>query len=484
MISAKVSQVQDLIAVYGELGARSDYALHLGLTEAGMGSKGIVASTAALSVLLQQGIGDTIRISLTPEPGGDRTQEVIVAQEILQTMGVPLVRASGGGVPRLRAHDKHGVPGARREHPGLRETADADLARDLRRGRGHAARRHGLHRQRPPARASTPISASACRGRARAPAAPVFIDGKKAVTLRGAGIAEEFQEIVADYVASRYPRRAEASDADGAEDAARPVQPPRRLARLQPPTPAPPQASVDTAALRPAGSGGIAPERVAHNRRAIAYWLLVPPRVSCWRWSCSGGSRVSTTPAFRLWTGARWSASCRPFGEEAWQALFADYKRFPEYQEINPGMTLAGFKEIFWLEYVHRLLGRIVGIAFALPFIWFLIRRAFDRPLTVKVLAIGILGGLQGLLGWYMVKSGLVDRPDVSPYRLAAHLGLAVGDLRLPDLGRARPLDGRFGRMRPSGRPMARRNLGGDRTGVPHDPFRLVRRRQRRGPRL
>ena len=115
-----------------------------------------------------------------------------------------------------------------------------------------------------------------------------------------------------------------------------------------------------------------------------------------------------------------------PFGEEAWQTLFADYKRFPEYQELNPGMTLAGFKEIFWLEYVHRLLGRIVGIAFALPFIWFLIRRAFDRPLAVKVLAIGVLGGLQGLLGWYMVKSGLVDRPDVSPYRLAAHLGLAV----------------------------------------------------------
>ena len=115
-----------------------------------------------------------------------------------------------------------------------------------------------------------------------------------------------------------------------------------------------------------------------------------------------------------------------PFGEEAWQALFADYQRFPEYQELNPGMTLAGFKEIFWLEYAHRLLGRIVGIAFALPFIWFLIRRAFDRPLAVKVLAIGILGGLQGLLGWYMVKSGLLDRPDVSPYRLAAHLGLAV----------------------------------------------------------
>ena len=115
-----------------------------------------------------------------------------------------------------------------------------------------------------------------------------------------------------------------------------------------------------------------------------------------------------------------------PFGEEAWQALFADYKRFPEYREINRGMSLGEFKAIFWLEYAHRLLGRIVGIAFALPFVWFLIRRAFDRPLALKVLAIGILGGLQGLLGWYMVKSGLVDRPDVSPYRLAAHLGLAV----------------------------------------------------------
>ena len=115
-----------------------------------------------------------------------------------------------------------------------------------------------------------------------------------------------------------------------------------------------------------------------------------------------------------------------PFGEEGWQALFADYKRFPEYQEINRGMTLDEFKEIFWLEYAHRLLGRLVGLAFAVPFVWFLVRRAFDRPLALKTLAIGILGGLQGLLGWYMVKSGLVDRPDVSPYRLAAHLGLAV----------------------------------------------------------
>ena len=115
-----------------------------------------------------------------------------------------------------------------------------------------------------------------------------------------------------------------------------------------------------------------------------------------------------------------------PFGDEAWQALFADYKRFPEYQAINRGMTLAGFKAIFWLEYAHRLLGRLVGVVFLLPFLWFLVRRVLDRPLALTLLAIGVLGGLQGLLGWYMVRSGLVARPDVSPYRLAAHLGLAV----------------------------------------------------------
>ena len=182
---------------------------------------------------------------------------------------------------------------------------------------------------------------------------------------------------------------------------------------------------MDTAALRPAGSGGIAPERVAHNRRAIAYWLLVLAGLVLAMVVLGGITRLNhaglSIVDWRPLVGV-----LPPFGEEAWQALFADYKRFPEYQELNPGMTLAGFKEIFWLEYAHRLLGRIVGIAFALPFIWFLIRRAFDRPLAVKVLAIGVLGGLQGLLGWYMVKSGLVDRPDVSPYRLAAHLGLAV----------------------------------------------------------
>ena len=182
---------------------------------------------------------------------------------------------------------------------------------------------------------------------------------------------------------------------------------------------------MDTAALRPARRGAIAPERVARNRRAVAWWLLGLAGLVLAMVVLGGITRLNhaglSIVDWRPLVGV-----LPPFGEEAWQALFADYKRFPEYQELNPGMTLAGFKEIFWLEYAHRLLGRIVGIAYALPFIWFLIRRAFDRPLAVKVLAIGILGGLQGLLGWYMVKSGLVDRPDVSPYRLAAHLGLAV----------------------------------------------------------
>ena len=182
---------------------------------------------------------------------------------------------------------------------------------------------------------------------------------------------------------------------------------------------------MDAAALRPARSGGITSDRLARDRRAVACWLLALAGLVLVMVVLGGITRLShaglSIVDWRPLVGV-----LPPFGEEAWQAVFADYKRFPEYQEINRSMTLAGFKEIYWLEYAHRLLGRDVGIAFALPFIWFLIRRAFDRPLAVKVLAIGILGGLQGLLGWYMVKSGLVDRPDVSPYRLAAHLGLAV----------------------------------------------------------
>ena len=182
---------------------------------------------------------------------------------------------------------------------------------------------------------------------------------------------------------------------------------------------------MDAAALRPARRGGIASERIARSRRAVAHWLLALAGLVLAMVVLGGITRLHhaglSIVDWRPLVGV-----LPPFGEEAWQALFADYKRFPEYQEINRGMTLGEFKGIFWLEYAHRLLGRIVGIVFILPFLWFLIRRAFGWPLALKVLAIGILGGLQGLLGWYMVQSGLVDRPDVSPYRLAAHLGLAV----------------------------------------------------------
>ena len=225
VISAKVSQVQDLIAVYGELGARSDYALHLGLTEAGMGSKGIVASTAALSVLLQRGIGDTIRISLTPQPGGDRTQEVIVAQEILQTMGfrsfVPLVAACPGCgrttstvfqdlAERIQGYVRRQMPVWRETYEGV-ETMQLAVMGCIVNGPGES--KH----------ADIGISLP---GTGEAPAAPVFIDGRKAMTLRGPGIAEEFQKIVAEYVANRYPRRSEnaaRADKGGAGDAARPA---------------------------------------------------------------------------------------------------------------------------------------------------------------------------------------------------------------------------------------------------------------------
>ncbi len=148
ILSVKVSSVQDLIACYTELARRSDYALHLGLTEAGMGSKGIVASAAAMGILLQQGIGDTVRVSLTPEPNGDRTLEVQVAQELLQTMGLADVRAAGRGLSGLRAHHLDHVPGTGAGHPGLHPRLDAGLEETIS-GRRDAQRRgHGLHRQR------------------------------------------------------------------------------------------------------------------------------------------------------------------------------------------------------------------------------------------------------------------------------------------------------------------------------------------------
>ena len=206
VLSCKVSAVQDLISVYSDLAARCDYALHLGLTEAGMGSKGIVASTAALAVLLQQGIGDTIRISLTPEPGGDRTREVIVAQEILQTMGLrsfmPLVAACPGCgrttstvfqelAEKIQGYMREKMPDWSQDYVGV-ETMNVAVMGCIVNGPGES--KH----------ADIGISLP---GTGEEPAAPVFIDGKKAMTLRGANIAEEFQKIVDDYVESRYAKR-------------------------------------------------------------------------------------------------------------------------------------------------------------------------------------------------------------------------------------------------------------------------------------
>ncbi|MDD9903443.1 MAG: flavodoxin-dependent (E)-4-hydroxy-3-methylbut-2-enyl-diphosphate synthase [Rhodospirillaceae bacterium] len=206
ILSCKVSDVQSLIAVYRKLADRGDYALHLGLTEAGMGSKGIVASTAALSVLLQEGIGDTIRISLTPEPGGDRTREVIVAQEILQTMGfrsfVPLVTACPGCgrttstvfqslAERIQGYVRDKMPEWRDQYVGV-ESMNLAVMGCIVNGPGES--KH----------ADIGISLP---GTGEEPAAPVFVDGKKTVTLRGADIADQFQVIVDDYVENRYEKR-------------------------------------------------------------------------------------------------------------------------------------------------------------------------------------------------------------------------------------------------------------------------------------
>jgi (E)-4-hydroxy-3-methylbut-2-enyl-diphosphate synthase len=203
VISAKVSAVQDLVSVYTLLAERCRYALHLGLTEAGMGSKGIVASTAAMGILLQQGIGDTIRVSLTPEPGGDRTQEVRVAQEILQTMGlrsfVPIVAACPGCgrttstvfqelASDIQAYVRERMPEWKARFPGV-EALNLAVMGCIVNGPGES--KH----------ADIGISLP---GTGEAPSAPVFIDGKKATTLRGPNIAAEFKAIVEDYVTRRY----------------------------------------------------------------------------------------------------------------------------------------------------------------------------------------------------------------------------------------------------------------------------------------
>ena len=211
ILSAKVSAVQDLIAVYRELARRSDYALHLGLTEAGMGSKGIVASSAAMGVLLQQGIGDTVRVSLTPEPGGDRTLEVQVAQELLQTMGlrtfVPLVAACPGcgrttsTVFQELAADIQGfirdsMPAWKTRYPGV-ETLTVAVMGCIVNGPGES--KH----------ADIGISLP---GTGEQPTAPVFIDGKKAATLRGPTLTADFKQMVTDYIERRFGRGARAAE--------------------------------------------------------------------------------------------------------------------------------------------------------------------------------------------------------------------------------------------------------------------------------
>ncbi|MBM0108430.1 flavodoxin-dependent (E)-4-hydroxy-3-methylbut-2-enyl-diphosphate synthase [Steroidobacter sp. S1-65] len=209
VISCKISGVQDLISVYRNLAKRCDYALHLGLTEAGMGSKGIVASTAGMAVLLQEGIGDTIRVSLTPEPGGDRTQEVIVAQEILQTMGLrsfmPMVVACPGCgrttstyfqelAQKIQSHIRHQMPEWRKQYVGVEDMTVAVMGCVV---NGPGESKH----------ANIGISLP---GTGERPVAPVYVDGEKGPTLKGEHIAEEFQSLVEEYIARTYARRASA----------------------------------------------------------------------------------------------------------------------------------------------------------------------------------------------------------------------------------------------------------------------------------
>lgn len=203
ILSAKVSQVQDLIAVYADLAARCDYALHLGLTEAGMGTKGIVSSSASMGILLQQGVGDTVRVSLTPEPGGDRTKEVQVAQELLQVMGfrafVPVVAACPGCgrttstvfqelAQDIQDHIRESMPIWREQYPGVEELNVAVMGCIV---NGPGESKH----------ADIGISLP---GTGETPSAPVFVDGEKVKTLRGPGIADEFKGMVLDYIERKY----------------------------------------------------------------------------------------------------------------------------------------------------------------------------------------------------------------------------------------------------------------------------------------
>jgi (E)-4-hydroxy-3-methylbut-2-enyl-diphosphate synthase len=216
ILSTKVSDVQNLIAVYRELAARGDYALHLGLTEAGMGSKGIVASSAAMGILLQEGIGDTVRVSLTPEPGGDRTQEVRVAQELLQTMGfrqfLPVVAACPGCgrttsqtfqvlAKQIQDHLSASMPEWRERYPGVEALSVAVMGCIV---NGPGESKH----------ADIGISLP---GTGETPAAPVFVEGRKVATLRGDDVAEQFKAMVADYIERRFGQGAQAPETTAAE---------------------------------------------------------------------------------------------------------------------------------------------------------------------------------------------------------------------------------------------------------------------------
>ena len=161
------------------------------------------------------------------------------------------------------------------------------------------------------------------------------------------------------------------------------------------------------------------------NRRAIARWLLVIAGM-VFAMVVLGGVTRLTESGLSIVDWRPLLGWLPPLSEAGWQEIFERYKAFPEFQKKNVGMTLAGFKAIFWLEYLHRLWGRLIGLAFLIPFLWFWLRGRIDRALLPRLAGLFVLGGLQGLLGWVMVKSGLVDRPSVSQYRLAAHLALAV----------------------------------------------------------
>lgn len=177
---------------------------------------------------------------------------------------------------------------------------------------------------------------------------------------------------------------------------------------------------IDTIALHP-GTSSAGPRRDA----AVGWWLIAVCAL-IFAMVILGGVTRLTESGLSIVDWRPFMGALPPMDAAAWEAVFAQYKAYPEYQKVNAGMTLAEFKTIFWFEYAHRLLGRFIGLAFLLPFLVFLLLGRIDRTMVPRLVALFVLGGLQGLLGWFMVQSGLVDRPDVSQYRLTAHLGLAV----------------------------------------------------------